>query len=386
MTAQFERIPYIIVYQEKAGFKDTYGGVPGMVAIECQLLKPPVPSDTVIIFSHPIGGGSWLPMTSSLAKVGVHTIYANTRYRGNDTALIMEKCAVDLGAAVRHAKEKLGYKRVILGGWSGGGSLSLFYQAQAENPTIEVTPAGDPVDLIAQQLIPADGIALVAAHLSRNRTLTEWMDPSILDESKPFERDRELNIYDPENPNQPPYSDEFVARFREAQIARNRRITAWVKAELAALKAAGLDNDERGFVVHGTMCDVRWLDKTQDPNDRPENWCMLGDPRQANDGVTGLARFCTLRSWLSQWSYDDSNADGIRCAAQISVPMLGVENSADDACTPSHLARLFKAAPQVPKEHYMVEGAAHYYIGQADKAEEAAEVVKGWIIRTFGDL
>ena len=25
----------------------------------------------------------------------------------------------------------------------------------------------------------------------------------------------------------------------------------------------------------------------------------------------GLARFCTLRSWLSQWSYDDANGDGV---------------------------------------------------------------------------
>jgi pimeloyl-ACP methyl ester carboxylesterase len=297
----------------------------------------------------------------------------------------MEKCAIDLGAAVRHAKEKLGYRTVILGGWSGGGSLALFYQAQAERPTILQTPAGDAVDLKAQDLIPADGIALVAAHLSRNLTMTEWLDPSILDESKPFERDRALNIYDPECPEQPPYSAEFVARFRAAQIARNRRITAWVKAELAALKAAGLENDERGFVVHGTMCDVRWLDPAQDPNDRPANHCMLGDPRAANDGVTGLARFCTLRSWLSQWSFDDSNADGLKCAAQISVPLFGVENGADDACTPSHLARLFAAAPQVPKEHYLVAGATHYYIGQADKAMEAAIVVKEWIARTFGN-
>ena len=54
---------------------------------------------------------------------------------------------LDLGAYVRHAKEKLGYQNVVLLGWSGGGSLSLFYQAEAENPTITETPAGDPVDL-----------------------------------------------------------------------------------------------------------------------------------------------------------------------------------------------------------------------------------------------
>ena len=25
----------------------------------------------------------------------------------------------------------------------------------------------------------------------------------------------------------------------------------------------------------------------------------------------GLARFCSLRSWLSQWSYDDANGGGV---------------------------------------------------------------------------
>ena len=35
---------------------------------------------------------------------------------------------------MRRAREELGYERVALGGWSGGGSLSLFYQA--EHPTL----------------------------------------------------------------------------------------------------------------------------------------------------------------------------------------------------------------------------------------------------------
>jgi pimeloyl-ACP methyl ester carboxylesterase len=188
------------------------------------------------------------------------------------------------------------------------------------------------------------------------------------------------------NPNQPAYSDAFVTRYRAAQIARNRRITAWVKDQLAEIRVSKFPNDERGFTVHGTMADPRWLDPTQDPNDRPANWCMLGDPRQANDGPIGLARFTTLRSWLSQWSYDDSNADGIKCAAKISVPVLAIDNSADDGCTPSHMQRLMAAAPQVPKEHHIIQGAGHYYIGQRDKADEAAALTRSWIERTYGSL
>ena len=107
------------------------------------------------------------------------------------------------------------------------------------------------------------------------------------------------SIYDPANPNKAPYDEAYVTRFRTAQIARNRRITAWVKEELAAIRASDTPNAERAFVVHGTMADVRWTDPTQDPSDRRPYECYLGVPKVANDGPVGLARFSTLRSWLS---------------------------------------------------------------------------------------
>src|ERR1700680_1322810 len=100
-----------------------------------QLIPRGTPPHTALIFSHPVGGGGYLPMVTELAKCGNHVIYANSRYRGNDAALIMEKVVLDLAAAVRHARERLGYERIVLGGWSGGGALALFYQQQAINPT-----------------------------------------------------------------------------------------------------------------------------------------------------------------------------------------------------------------------------------------------------------
>ena len=81
----------------------------------------------------------------------------------------MEKVVYDLGQYVRHAREVLGYYKVVLVGWSGGGSLSLFYQAQAEQPTITATPAGDPCDLTQAGLQPADGIVFIAVGITRNR-------------------------------------------------------------------------------------------------------------------------------------------------------------------------------------------------------------------------
>lgn len=374
------REPYIVLHTETSGFKDVYGGAGEKVVVECmRLFREGTSARSVIIFSHPIGGGAFLPLVSALAHAGHHVIYCNPRYRGNDTALIMEKCVADLGACIAHARTKLGYNRVILGGWSGGGSLSLFYQDQAEKTTITETPAGDPYDLTQKDLPPADGIMLLAAHVSRAITLTEWMDPSVTDETRPFERDPSLNIYDPLCPDQPPYSAAFVARFRAAQLDRNRRITAWVRETLGDLRRKGEHNMERAFTVQGTMANVCWTDPTQEPSDRRPYTCYLGDPRIANDGPVGLARFTTLRSWLSQWGFDTTNADGLGNAGRISCPVLVLNNTADLACTPSHAARLFEAVSHDRKVYRDIKGADHYYIERPDLLPEAVSVCSEWM-------
>ncbi len=375
------REPYAVVYKEAAGFKDVYGGAGGMVFTEnMRIRRVGSVAKRAIVFTHPIGGGAFLPLVTALARAGHDVIYCNPRYRGNDTALIMEKCIADLGACLKDARTRFGYEQFILGGWSGGGSMSLFYQDQAEHPTITHTPAGDAFDLTAMGLPPVDGIMLLAAHISRAMTLTEWIDPSITDETRPFDRDRALNIYDPANASQPPYSEAFVATFREAQRARNRRITDWAKSELAKLGP----NEERAFVVHGTMADVRWTDPSQDPSDRRPHECYLGEPHIANDGPVGLARFTTLRSWLSQWGYDTTNATGLGNAARISCPVLVINNTADLACTPSHARRLFDAVPHDRKAYRDVVGADHYYIERADLLPEAVAICSDWIAENFG--
>jgi pimeloyl-ACP methyl ester carboxylesterase len=154
-----------------------------------------------------------------------------------------------------------------------------------------------------------------------------------------------------------------------------------VRATLADLRAHGQPDAERPFVVYGTMCDVRWTDPTQDPSERRPGTCYLGDPVIANDGPVGLGRFTTLRSWLSQWSYDESRAHGLRNAARISCPVLVVNNRADLACTPSHAQRLFDAVASPDKELVEIAGADHYYIERPDLLPTAVAAVGGWLDR-----
>jgi len=371
------RTPVTIVSRDPSAFKDTYGGAVGLVATGATLIRPETPSDTVLVTMHPIGGTGGLPVMRLFAEAGVHVLAADSRYRGVDNALIMEKVALDLGAAVRHAREKLGYANVILLGWSGGGALSAFYQAEAEQPSITHTPAGDPLSLADARLIPADGVILMAAHVSRHGTLTEWLDASILDEQDPDRRDPALDLYG--EAVRPPYDAAFLDRYRAAQEARNRRITAWVKDRLETLRRRGRPNDEFGFVVHGTMADPRWLDPAVDPNDRAPGVCYLGDPQVVNMSPIGLARFSTLRSWLSQWSLDDARADGPRCLSRVKSPVLVINNSADDACTPSHARRLYEAVAHGDRRFHEIAGATHYYQDQPELGAQAVGLVKAWL-------
>jgi len=381
---QVERLPIFLHWEETSAFKETYAGAMNTIVVEGQYLKPDTASDTVLIFMHPTGTMNLLPMPNALAAAGVHCLCCGSRYPHNDSGLIMEKVILDLGQYIQYAKEKLGFKKVILAGWSGGGSLSMFYQSQAEKPTITHTPAGDPVDVVGANLVPADAVLQLAAHVSRAITLTEWLDASILDENDLSKRDVELDLYDPQNPNQPPYTDAYVKRYREAQVARSKRIDDFVFAKLDAFKKAGTPNDEFCFVVHGTMADPRWLDLKVDPNDRKgPNWCFMGEPKTVNMMPAGLARYSSLRAWLSQWSIEHSRAKGPECAGDISVPVLVIENSADDACTPSHAARLLKGVQHNDKEFHVIKGATHYYIGQPDKMAEAVVLVTDWLKRKY---
>ena len=369
-------------YQEQSAFRETYGfsGSQGAVNLEGLLMTPKGhPSSTLLIFMHPATTLQLLPVPQATVRAGAHVLCAASRYMKNDAPLILEKVLLDLGAYIRHAREQWGYSKIVIVGWSGGGALALLYQSQAERPTITHTPAGDAVDIKGAGLSPADALVFQAAHTSRAQLLLDMLDPSVRNELDPDDRDPQFDIYDKSNPNQPPYSADFIAEYRAAQLTRMRAITKWVKDTLHRLKVQDTGELERGFVTHRTMAEPRFLDTNLDRNDRKQGWCYLGNPETANTGPVGLARFSTLRSWLSQWSIDDTNGNGLACARQISVPLLAIENSADDAVPQPHTGSIFQAAGSTDKTMRVIKGATHYYAGQPDKLAEAISLVRDWL-------
>ncbi len=378
---RYTRTPYLIVHREDRVRKDVYGAVDDAVVLQAQLMRGSNPSDTALIVMHPIGAPAYLPVFAQLARAGHHIIACASRYSSGDAPLEMENVVLDLGACIKDAKERQGYKDIVLMGWSGGGSLMAGYQAEAEKPVIQLTASGEGTPLAGARLIPADAIMLVASHRSRHRLLTGQIDPSVLDEIDPDRRDLSLDIYDSDNSAQPPFAADFIERYRAAQVARNRKISEWAKGRLADLKAKGLEHDEFCFVTHRTMADLRWVDPTVDPNQRKPNWTYLGDPRVVNNSASALARFSSLRGWLSQWSYDYAQFDSVVSGPRISVPGMVMTAGADDACPPEHTNLMFEALGSPDKVKVTVDHANHYFTGADGKSHlaEAVAIISGWL-------
>ena len=369
-----------VAYRENSAMREVYGfqGTQGFVNLEGILFKPDkIPSRTLLIFMHPASTLQLLPVPRAMAAAGMHVLCAGSRYARNDTPLIMEKILLDYGAYVRHAMEVWGYEKIIVAGWSGGGSLTAFYQAQAERMTVTQTPSGEPVDL--NGLIPGDAMIWQAAHLSRADVLADFIDPSVLDEVDPTRRDPELDLYDPRNPHQPPYDQAYLDHFRAAQLARIRRRTALVKDLLEDLKSRRTGEIERGLLTHRTMADPRWLDPAIEPNNRRIGWCFMGEPQASNSSPAGVARFSTLRAWLSQWSFDDTQAKALDNAPNITVPLLAIENSADDAVPQPHTKLFHDAVSSADKQLHTIHGANHYYSDQPHELTQAVNLVQTWL-------
>ncbi|SVC38148.1 uncharacterized protein METZ01_LOCUS291002, partial [marine metagenome] len=140
----------------------------------------------------------------------------NTRYRGNEAFFLLEHALVDIGAGVRWLKEEAGIEQVVILGNSGGGSLMGAYQSQALGVTMTPTP-NLKLPQALHDLTPADLYVSLCSHLGRPEVLTDWIDASITDETDPSSIEPSLNMYDPANG--PPYSDDFIGRYRAAQEA-----------------------------------------------------------------------------------------------------------------------------------------------------------------------
>ena len=309
-----------------------------------------------------------------LAARGYGFLGWNTRYRGAEDLFLLEHAVIDIGVGVRWLKEQAGVETVVILGNSGGGSLMGAYQAEAIAPTLGDLVRGAGLEAL-NTLPQADLYVSLNAHQGRPDVLTDWMDASVVDENDPTLTDESLNPFNPDNG--PPYSPEFITRYRAAQQARNQRITDWAKAELVRLNAAGVP--DRLFPLFRCWGDLRMMDGTIDPSDRQTPMCYRGHPAVANK-TPSIGRANTLKTWLSMWSLETSKCKGADQLAKFRLPSMVVQGLADTGVFPSDAQKIFDNLGSADKELHMITG-AHYFEDSRKVRDDMADLICDWVAR-----
>lgn len=311
-----------------------------------------------------------------MATRGIGFLGWNTRFRGFESSFLLDHALVDIGVGVRWLREVAGVEAVVLLGNSGGGSLMAAYQAQAVDPHVVPLEGMRPAAGLAE-LLPADGFVASAAHPGRPEVLTAWMDGAVVDEADPVATDPDLDLF--AKHNGPPYSAEFVQRYRAAQVARNHAISDWVDRELKRVRAAGFS--DRPFTVHRTWADPRMVDPTLEPTKRPPNMCYAGPPVQANRSAHGIAAACTLRGWMSMWSLRDAQTRAEPHLARIECPALVINAEQDTGVFPSDAKRIHDALASADKSSCAIDS-DHYFTTPGARSEQA-DIIAKWIAKRW---
>ncbi|WP_068257172.1 alpha/beta hydrolase [Janibacter corallicola] len=338
-----------------------------------------VPGATTVAFlMHPRSDFTHHILVPEFLSRGCAVWTQGTRTAGNDLTLIHEQALLDMAAGHKFLRE-CGFDEVISVGHSGGGALVAFYMRQAELPPAERlpdTPGGRPVPLGDAVMPMPDRAVFMAPHPGQGALLLSMIDPSVTDEDDPASVDPDLNPYDEANgfaepPTSSTYSEEFVERYRLAQRARVQRIDDEAKRRVAASAAARKRFKESGdpadrrlslssgvITVHRTDADLRGVDLSIDPNDRPYGSVFGSRPDITDYGVIGFGRLTTPEAWLSTWSGISSRAGFLDNAAGVTVPTLFIELTGDQCLYPPQAQEMVEAIPgsvthvRVPGRHF----------------------------------
>ncbi len=311
-----------------------------------------------------------------MATRGIGFLGWNTRFRGFESSFLLDHALVDIGVGVRWLREVQGIDTVVLLGNSGGGSLMAAYQSQAVEPNVTPLDGMRPAAGLTE-LIPADGYVATAAHPGRPDVLTAWMDAAVVDENDPVATAADLDLFNEDNG--PPYSAEFIARYREAQTARNHAITEWAETELKRVRAAGFS--DRPFTVMRTWADPRMVDPGIEPTKRQPNLCYAGVPAKANRSAHGIAAACTLRNWLGMWSLRVAQTRAEPHLARIACPALVMNAEADTGVFPSDAERIYDALASTDKMRASID-TDHYFTTPGARSEQADTIAR-WITKRW---
>lgn len=370
------------------------------------LLRTLPGATTVAFLMHPRQDFSHHVLVPELLGQGYAVWTQGTRTVGNDLTLLHEQALLDMAAGQVFLREQ-GFERVVAVGHSGGAALAAFYLQQAARPpALRLTraPGGKPVPLDEAEMPTVDGLMMMAPHPGQGALLLRLIDPSVTDERDPLAADPALDPYNPDNgfvepPGSTAYPADFIAVYRTAQHRRIERIDNHaheLTAQSAAARrryAAGHDAADRRtalasgiLTVYRTDADLRSVDLSIDPNDRPYGSLFGRRPDLTNYGVLGFGRLTTPDSWLSTWSALSSNADLAACLPEVTVPTLLVELTGDQACFPADARRFAEAAGAQDFTHVQLPGrhfGAPLHAGMTSGATLAGKEMGRWLGARF---
>lgn len=351
-----------------------------------------VPGATSVAFlMHPRQDFSHHVLVPELLSQGYAVWTQGARSVGNDLSLLHEQAILDMAAGHVFLRQS-GFETIVSVGHSGGAALAAYYIEQAAltpSGRFTATPGGKPVPLADAEMPVPHGLMLMAPHPGQGELLLRMIDPSVTDETDPMSVDTSLDPYHPGNgftepPNSSSYAPDFVHSYRAAQRRRVERIDAMAQqrvAEAASARtryASSRDPHDRRrslasgvIVVHRTDADLRSVDLSLDPNDRPYGSLFGRRPDLTNYGVVGFGRLTTPEAWLSTWSALSTRAGLLRCAAGVRLPVLIVELTGDQACFPADARALQAAFPGDDVTHVRVAG-RHFGAPSAEGATSGA--------------
>jgi pimeloyl-ACP methyl ester carboxylesterase len=413
VAASVDRTPADDVTIEVPTIRAADGGVSRGVLYWSPAKRP----KTVVVSMHPSSDNQRHFVLRPAAEHGYAGFGLAGRHTGKDAA-IHEEVLLDLAAGIKWLKEERGFTQVVLVGHSGGGSLMAYYQSQATTAPPgrhKATLVGDPLDLNAYTMIPADGVAILNASEGEGLHVMHHLDPSLVREDDPLSIDPALDMYNPENGfREPPavskYSKEFTERFREAQKARDRRLTEWARSQVTQRNYYRTLMKEPGFaslpfarrqyierradhlpvmILYRSEADLAYIDLSIDPSDRLQGSNYGPRPDQRNYSQDARVRTLRPDAYLSTMSGTSSYARLHENIKRVTVPTLVLGGTADRGIFPSEQKTTFEMSGAKDKVIVWIEGADHGFgpsgpkAGDGKQQQRAAAAVLEWMDKRF---
>ena len=345
-----------------------------------------------------------------------------------------ESQAVMLRAAMARARAEPGVSAVALVGHGAAAAAAAFYQNIATNgPSACQGPEKiSPCDAgRLAELTPADALVLLDPDFGQAYGFLGQLDPAILSEDAPTQRDPALDMFDPRNGFDPgrnagDYSAAFRKTFHEAQHARNARLITEARRRVTAMNARDADSfsDDMPFFVAGALSARLWqadtslLARTKRPHkllaadgstpQRPLQSVALpaGNAREATSFRAALQ--LTTKQFLAGYAletlpdydvtaddligvaWDSSSTSTVSNVAGVRAPLLVMTMTGNIYVRPAEM--IWESAGAGDKELVGVEGASHALTpctacaapGQfGDTVKRTFDHIDGWLAARF---